>query len=1719
VLGAVLIVFGTWIATSLLNPEQTKAAWFDTSWLYRQTVPVTNDGTALQSTQIPIVIDTASLISTGKMRSDCRDIRVTSSTGKVLKQWVHLCNTSTTVVYVWALNVPVGNSNFYIYYGNKAASTSTDIKTGTSQYPGISCKTILDHGDSTGNGTYTIDPNAGSPTDSFSATCDMTTDNGGWTIVNSSNGTTNQQGLTSDTEVSGDPFNDESSNISLLKKQDIATLSAESLIKRNNGKWLKVSVPFFDNKLTTPNQHPHNTSVTLTADDGTTISTAVAGYSNYLNSGGGDYGITTSVGFDHHNSTIYYHLRGGCGSHYFYKYGTTYNVNTALGSWTQSIACGNNSTALGPWYGGIRGTNPPVPAYLTISSPTSEEYSPGPVGYWSMDEGSGTIVHDKTTNGSNGTISGATWQPDSRCKVGKCLYFDGSNDSVDFGNISPRASISGNLTVSFWIKPTNIAKGRQNPLGKAYGGEYDLTLETSGSLSMYHGSAGNDASPYTTFNSPVISQSDWTHVVYTRDTATRTVKIYLNGKLRTTGTYSSTYDPVPSTRSFKFGYEYAGYFQGYLDEVMLFPTTKTQSEINALYSAGNAGVAAVKGISVSAGTDDKTALNQGLVGYWKMDEVSWNGTTGEVGDSSGTNNNGTSVNGADASTSAKFGNAGYFAGVDEYISLGTPTTNKSRSYSIWAKPNAGASAAGRDGLFGENGGTRIDYGNGVGSTNFHALILLNAGSPNYKELTGTGNGTSDWSHIVLTIDDTAGVGNFYVNGSLTSTVTWDKKTQSATAGGAQYLAFVNNLAKYNGNLDEARMYNRALTPAEVSNLYHSAPGPVAYYPFEDASGTTSIADKSSHGLNLTTSGSPTFVPGKYGRAIKFADGSLDGASLSNALYKMNNYTYGFWFRYDTGFDGSFRQIFSLYGASDRQPGLWRYSNLNCFHSVADPGNLGFSCIGPTGTSTYWQTGKWYYYSQTKNGTTLTAYVNGIKVATTTVSDPMTTSTTPTMYLGKSISYNSAGISLDEFKLYNYSRTGGQITEDMNAGHPLGGSPIGSQVGYWKMDEGYGTTINNSGNAGSTVKGTVSSCRWTNDAKYARGLDCNNGGSISFGANSALDASQFTYSFWIKPGVQNSNGAYGNIIMGRETYLTKGFRMGLGVTTNTNGKVSFWSTQSGGTLSLVSNSSITDGKWHYIAISYDGSAGSMYIDGKLENSATGTFVVPSGISLVLNGGVGGTVKSNSLFDEFKFYSSALTADQVKLDMNRGSSLVLGSLGTSNDGTASTSAGAAYCVPGDSSSCAAPVGEWNFEEGTGSTVNDTSSNGKTGTWQGTLGSQWTQGKVGKAGKFNGSNNYVSAATIPAASVTAQAWVYSSNFAGNMFVVQKAPVNAEWELFFESALKWRGGSTTSISCTAPANNQWHFVVGTQTGTTATLYIDGKQCATGTVTALPNGTGVIDIGRHSGSGYFFNGKIDQVKVYDYVRTPAQIAYDFNRGAPVARWKTDECQGSTLHDASGNRADGTITVGGSGTQTSVGTCATASTAWGNGAIGKFNSSLNFDGTDDYVNMGQPSILQITSSMTLSAWVKTTDSGLGGFIGKWYNTPGNRGYRFLTNNGDLELHISSDGTADASCTINPGINDGTWQFVAAVYNASTGEIQLYNNGKLVKSCTGLPNSIYNNSINFNLGTSDAGTTGSNTLSGQMDDVQIFNYALTPTQVRNLMNQNSSVRYGPLQGTP
>lgn len=114
----------------------------------------------------------------------------------------------------------------------------------------------------------------------------------------------------------------------------------------------------------------------------------------------------------------------------------------------------------------------------------------------------------------------------------------------------------------------------------------------------------------------------------------------------------------------------------------------------------------------------------------------------------------------------------------------------------------------------------------------------------------------------------------------------------------------------------------------------------------------------------------------------------------------------------------------------------------------------------------------------------------------------------------------------------------------------------------------------------------------------------------------------------------------------------------------------------------------------------------------------------------------------------------------------------------------------------------------------------------------------------------------------------------------------------------------------------NQWHHVAGVYDGTTMRLYIDcqlvGTTAKTGTVAFTPGG-----IHRISGgpNGEFFQGLIDNVRLWDVARTATQVCNTFDcplpSGTPgiVGDWRLDECTGNTAFDNSPNNNHGTLVL------------------------------------------------------------------------------------------------------------------------------------------------------------------------------------------------------------------
>ncbi|MCG2690128.1 prepilin-type N-terminal cleavage/methylation domain-containing protein [Candidatus Parcubacteria bacterium] len=206
-----------------------------------------------------------------------------------------------------------------------------------------------------------------------------------------------------------------------------------------------------------------------------------------------------------------------------------------------------------------------------------------PIAFWNLDDVGSTIV-DESGKGDNCTLTGGGNLADG--VFGTAVNFTGSN-YINCGDVVD-LNIIGSMTLSFWAKPSSVASpSRQNPICKAYGGEFCLTMEPAGSLSYYHGSCGGNCSPYIGWGLPsMFIDNEWVHVLIVRDNVARSLKGYKNGKLVAQTTWTSGYDPVASGNNFYIARGYVSYFRGTIDDVRIFSEVFTIAQVQQLYVEG-----------------------------------------------------------------------------------------------------------------------------------------------------------------------------------------------------------------------------------------------------------------------------------------------------------------------------------------------------------------------------------------------------------------------------------------------------------------------------------------------------------------------------------------------------------------------------------------------------------------------------------------------------------------------------------------------------------------------------------------------------------------------------------------------------------------------------------------------------------------------------------------------------------------------------------------------------------------------------------------------------------------------------------------------------------------------------------------------------------------------------------------------------------------------------
>ncbi len=455
--------------------------------------------------------------------------------------------------------------------------------------------------------------------------------------------------------------------------------------------------------------------------------------------------------------------------------------------------------------------------HINTTIDTNDDLENGLVGHWTFDgpkmawASTTAEVLDSSTSSIEGDATNMDRTSVAIGKIGQGLNFDGVNDNINLGTSIPiRFDTTG--SISAWIKTDCsdvciIVGGNSTTEYSGYNFFIDFGVLTFRSDKYHY---------LTTPWVGVYDDGSWHHVVITKNGSNGI--LYVDDEVKSS-TASLTYNAPWSTNPIYIGNEAgrAYYFQGAMDDVRIYNRALSASEVKRLHELG-----ATTHINTTIDTNDD--LENGLVGHWTFDgpKMAWASTTAEVLDSSISGREGDLIN-MDMQSVAigKIGQGLDFNGTDDRVEIPFSSVLPSTDFTVavWAFLDTNTDEV------------LIMLPNITGGNEFLMHASSSAFGITTNELVTTYGSVpipqGKWTHIVarrsgssvtsyinavqdLSYSDAAAL---ETNCRLYFGV--DVDAGSCTSGLSNFL---------DGKLDDIRIYDRALSIAEIKRLYELGGG-------------------------------------------------------------------------------------------------------------------------------------------------------------------------------------------------------------------------------------------------------------------------------------------------------------------------------------------------------------------------------------------------------------------------------------------------------------------------------------------------------------------------------------------------------------------------------------------------------------------------------------------------------------------------------------------------------------------------------------------------------------------------------------------------------------------------------------------------------------------------------------------------------------------------------
>lgn len=820
------------------------------------------------------------------------------------------------------------------------------------------------------------------------------------------------------------------------------------------------------------------------------------------------------------------------------------------------------------------------------------------------------------------------------------------------------------------------------------------------------------------------------------------------------------------------------------------------------------------------------ALNSGLVGYWKMDELSGNSVYSTVNGFTGTATGGTTI------TTGRIGNSRNIPpSWGDYINVpdNSALTNAYMTVAAWINPTSLPSDSNNTYTIIDK---RYDWNSTINPKTGYNISLLKEGgvqkimvlAPNAGSRFAYTLPTNTWSHLAVTFRP--GSTSVYVNGSLANTA--DTGCGGCSIGNYPVplrfgLRAASGAWPFNGKIDEAGIWNRVLSGGEIGSLA----GGDTY-----CNNTSCVTPSVSNVTISGTVGNGYVKPdnsSQYTISVTGNDGN--GAADIFKLYGLINYQgenggsyrgYLTWGGADYWPSGQDRKSCSGGGYAVIQGGYGNtYLHLDSC-SVSGSGNnrtanfvVRFDPSYTTPTldndiSGYAEdvTGRasgWINF-QTNFNLNLVPTINNVTISSNIV---VTNNSTQYTITATASDPNGGGDIYGEYALINYQgENGGQyrgyLTWGINnywPGYQDWHSCSGG--GYAAIQPGYGNTYLHLDSCSTSVSGNnrVANFVVRFDPSFTGPSDNDISGYVWDSLNQANGWTNFQTNFGLCPATVSISGNISSIPSGQTSAAYAG--------------------------SYQSNNVNTPQGAYSVSVPSIVGGGSYQVYAK-QISGYSPTPGPTATSVSC---------SNVTGPNFTYYQNACTA------------------------TPDTALSAV----------------WHMDETSGQTVADSSGNNNNGTATGTT---IVSGKYGNARSLNGTSDYIGVTNpsvpIGNSSYTMAAWIKPNAMGtygiigwGNYGTVNQ--VNA-FRLTSTGLTNYWWGNDLTVA-TSDLSGSWHYVTATFDGTTRIIYVDGTVVGSDTPTGhnVPNSAN-FRIGS-TNNGEYFPGAIDEVRIWNRALAAWEVA------------------------------------------------------------------------------------------------------------------------------------------------------------------------------------------------------------------------------------------------------